>query len=365
MRPVTFFANASSPHVRHWVEMRDPSIPTQIVTIHTAGPVKEMPANVTSLAPLPKIMAKLPSTFQYIALGLWARFRGHRLAAKHIHAHNTSGYGFAAWLSGHAYGVTTYGTEIFGADKRTAAYRWMIEKVLKNAAWITASSVAMERRLTTHFSVPMEKISTFSLGIPQPYFDLPQMPTASTDSYPTWFVNRRIHPHYDTLRVVDGFKNFARAGGKGHLVLLAGDADPTYLKQVQNAIADISTPHCSARIVFQFLNQNEMIALLDSATFTISVPFSDQLSSSILEGAARGAIPMVRDLTCYDAIRPITYQITADADGCLQYQEALEDTARMDADTRYRHRAACMTMMQKRYAPSVIATYLEKLYGKF
>jgi hypothetical protein len=94
---------------------------------------------------------------------------------------------------------------------------------------------------------------------------------------------------------------FCRAHAGGTLVVLAGDDDPNYSRQVQDLIE--KSPYGSRiRVIRRFLAAAEVARWLQAADLAISVPKTDQLSTSILEAMACGAIPVLSDL---DAYRPL------------------------------------------------------------
>jgi len=61
-------------------------------------------------------------------------------------------------LSGAPYGVTTYGTEMFGAGSKSFFYRKMISAVLKKSLFVTSISRAMTQMLVSDFNVDSKKI---------------------------------------------------------------------------------------------------------------------------------------------------------------------------------------------------------------
>ncbi|CAN7340059.1 glycosyltransferase [Variovorax paradoxus] len=294
----------ASPHVRQWVDLLSREWPIEVYGINEGPSLLTRSARVNFHSPIKWIFKKTPKIIQYAVLGVWMRFATNE--TNFIHAHNTSGYGLAALLSGRSYIITTYGTEIFSAPKRSIAYRAFIRTVLRKATAITATSGHMRQVLIDSFGVEECKVFNFSLGVSSIFVDSP--PRVRRGSAPVWFCNRRMHPLYNTLLVVDAFEEYQKHQALGTLLLLAGDADEDYKEKILKRV--IGNP----RITFldQFLGQEEIIELLDSAHYTISIPESDQLSSSILEGAARGAIPIVRGLESYKSISDIAISLPVD-----------------------------------------------------
>ncbi|KTD04514.1 hypothetical protein Lgee_0124 [Legionella geestiana] len=308
---VFMLANPYSPHVRHWRALLDKlGAEVRVFTAHesTEGPASSRESD--SVFPLGRLR-KLPIYARYVALGLWARFTPRIPRGTLLHAHNTSGYGLSAFLSGRPYIITTYGSEIFDAQNRGKLYRLLLRRILRGARAVTSASPAMTEALTRNFALPKSIVHEFSLGVSENfvYSEAARLGTRATlgikDS-PVWMVNRRIHPHYHTLEVVKAFLAFRKAHGCGHLVLAAGDADRQYLQKVEQLCAELP----EVQLIKGFLSQTELAKLLCAADFCISVPGTDQLSSSILEGAACGAYPVLAKLASYAPVSDFSYQFT-------------------------------------------------------
>lgn len=306
-KSIIFLANASSPHVRHWVEyLEEMGISYHIYSIHENTFFSH--SNVTVKYKFLLKLGGLGAILAYIFLGIWLKFFMKKSFT--LHAHNTSGYGLSALLSGCEYIVTTYGTEIFGANKRSALYKSIIHKILKRAKIITATSIAMEKILKLNFGVKKSRIETFSLGVSSNFnFSLNKRAEIRKklgipNNAITWVYNRRITPLYNTLETVDAFMIFSEGLTSKHLILMEGDKDGQYTELVAEAIKNEVNIH----LVKGFLDQPTMSAYLSAADIAISLPKSDQLSSSILESISCGCLPMLAKLPTY---QPILETITS------------------------------------------------------
>lgn len=303
---ITFLANPVSPHVSQWLEVVKNEVDLTIIHIPSnTKPLISM-GNVKLWSPLPQWFHRLPSAVNYLLLGLYLKLI-HR-ADFFLHAHNASGYGLSALVSGSSYAVTTYGTEIYSMPKRSLLYRAMIRVIISNAKFITTTTPAMNAALKAYAEVDLSKVFCFSLGVSGTFLDVPVTKHASKIT--RWLVNRRVHPHYETHQVVDAFKAYLATGGGGELTLIEGDADKDYLHKIQLAIKDIP----QIRLMRGFVSLSEMKQELDLADFSVSIPRSDQLSSAILESAARGTIPILRSLDAYHELESIAIFIPDNAD---------------------------------------------------
>ncbi len=300
MKSVVFLANAGSPHVRHWSScLRRAGVEHRVETIHENTLLADVEVKRHFL--WLERLGRIGELLGYFLLGFRLRILSMVGNDLLIHAHNTSGYGLAAWLSGHPYVVTTYGSEIYTAPTRGWLYRWLIQKVLSGALRVTASTASMSAFLRAHFKLSANRIDAFTLGVTPIFFYDPlarverrQVLGISAQEL-VWFYNRRMTPLYNTLQVVIAFRRYFEKTGSGRLLLLEGDSDQEYLNAVLLAAKGCSAIKC----LRGFISQEELRGWLSMADFSISVPNSDQLSSSILEGIACGCLPILLDNPAY------------------------------------------------------------------
>ncbi|WP_199611289.1 glycosyltransferase [Flocculibacter collagenilyticus] len=307
---VNWLANPHSPHVRHWVDICQKIEDINIVIWHIHH--KKQPChftanNVQMKCIVPSWLKFLPESFQYILLGLQLRVTKNQNL---IHAHNTSGYGIAALLSGFRFGVTTYGSEIFSAQNKSYLYKLILQRVLKSASFITSTSSTMTSSLNNIFHIPNKQISTFSLGVAST-FHFSHIERAKVrnalklDSHDKLFViNRRVTPLYRTEQVLRCFMKAFKGESRFKLLVLAGDADPDYLALLRNK-------YQNNEITFkcEFLSQEELSSILSASDFFISTPKSDQLSSAILEGITCESVPILSNLASYAPVKKASFLV--------------------------------------------------------
>ena len=364
---ITLIANPYSVHVLRWLQLYEKAG----ITVRIESPERKQdgaPEGVTieHLAPgwIPG-----PSFLRYRRAGKAARQRT-RQPGEILHAHCTSGSGYTALLSGHPYIVTTYGSEVFGARERGRLYHWMIKRVLRHASLITATAPKMVRTLVEEFSIPEERIRMFSLGYDSALFspvedkqrrelrrrlDLP-----STER--VWVINRRTLSLYRTVEVVSGFLEFCRDHADGQLVVLSGDDDPVYSQQLREVIA---ASHHKSRVhlVGEFLPAEGVAQWLRAADFAISVPKTDQLSTSILEAMACGAVPILSDLEAYQPLHhcEAIHHVT---DGSTEgFARMFDETWSTSTKQLQRDRLQCADFVTSRFCETSVIDHIRELYG--
>ncbi|MGD9856181.1 MAG: glycosyltransferase family 4 protein [Planctomycetaceae bacterium] len=364
---VTLIANPYSVHVERWLKLfRLARIDVRIETAERPGLKLPVSVPVEFLAPA---WLSGPLAVRYLWAGV-AASRKRRPPGELLHAHCTSGSGFTAWLSGHPYLVTTYGSEIFGAADRGRLYRWIIRRILHGALRVTATTPRMAETLQQDFGVPADRIRTFSLGYDSDLFvpasDDARRRLRSDLELPIderiWVINRRSLPLYRTLEVVTGFLNSCEHDHGGCLVVLSGDDDPAYTRQVRSLIA--GSPYGTrVRLIREFLPAEDVAAWLQAADFAVSVPKTDQLSTSILEAMACGAVPVLSDLDAYRPLHtcPAVQRIQdCSAEG---FARTFARLAAMSETDLMRNRQLCAEFVGKHYAETSILNEVRALFG--
>lgn len=300
-----YLANASSPHVPLWTEyLNEADIKFHIYSIHQNKFFPPSSVTVkfnfwTQLGPIGSIIA-------YILLGIWLRFFLRKSKVNYIHAHNTSGYGLSAYLSNKPYIVTTYGSEIFQSNQKSKIYNKLIANILQKSKAITTTSMTMETLIIEKYQQPPNKIKTFSLGVSTVfnYSEVNRNEIRKSLNIPSnatvWFANRRITPLYNTLELVNSFISFIQYQKERpvFLILLRGECDINYYNTIIETTKNIRNIH----IIKDFLSGSEMAAFLSASDISISIPKSDQLSSSILEALTCKCIPFLNDISAYQEI---------------------------------------------------------------
>lgn len=355
---LTFLANPASPHVRQWIDLLAPTNDIEVFCIGEDWSAFSYPEQVKIVALLHDLFSFLPKPLRYMLLGL--TLRSKKIGSCTLHAHNTSGYGLAALLSGHRYFVTTYGSEIFDSPSKSKLFRFLLKLILNHAAKITATSEAMKWFLVEKFNISPVKIRTFSLGVSQEFEGyLPQDNVRNSEEI-TWFANRRILPLYHTLEIVNAFLEFKSQGGGGKLWLLQGDSSGEYLERVRDRCEKNST---DIVLIEKFLPPQELRELLRKSHFTISIPDSDQLSSSILEGMSQGAVPILRELESYRGLTSALF-FTEVGTGGLDIIGMFEKTSKLAKDEFDLLSKKCVDQVKENYSSAAaLSNYLAQYWN--
>ena len=136
---------------------------------------------------------------------------------------------------------------------------------------------------------------------------------------------RRLAPLYGTDIIIEAFGMIAGNYPDTHLLLMNGADDKTFPSKMRRRVAEIGLED---RVTFlpKLPHDEDVAKLFAMSPVFISVPESDQLASTILEGMACGSIPILGDLRPY-------YEIVED--GVNGFYVRQRDTAGVAATLDY------------------------------
>ena len=307
MPRITYIANPHSVHVDVWLKaLASCGI---AVRIETAMRVTGEVGTGTEVERLVPNWLPGPSALRYLWAGVAARFK-RRQPDEILQAHCASGNGMVAWMSGHPYIVTTYGSEVLAAHERGPVYRWLIHRVLIGADRITASSPQMVDVLMTEHGIPRDRIHLFHLGIDTELFSPATDVERRTlrgdvgigDDEPVWISVKRAIPMNRTVEIVEAFQRYCQQHDRGRLIIVCGDDVGSYSHRVKELAAK-SKYRDRIVVLAKWLDPPEIARWLQLSDFAIPVPTSDQMSNAVLEAMACGAVPVLLAIDGYRSLR--------------------------------------------------------------
>jgi len=368
MPPLTFIANPYSMHVGIWVDAaRACELEVQIETAEREGAESAVDTPVRYLVPR---QVPGPSILRYLWAGVAARFR-RRHADEILHAHCSSGNGLVAWLSGHPYIVTTYGSEVLAAGERGWLYQWLLRRVLQGAQHVTATSPQMVEVLTDRFEIPAERIHLFDLGLDTRTFcpasaarrEQRRAELGVAADEPVWVAVKRAVPMNRTLEMVQAFLQYADAYPAGHFVVLCGNADDEYVRRIKQRL---DQSHVGDRVILveDWLEADDVAGWLQIADFALSVPTWDQMSNAVLEGMACGAVPILARIGGYCSLEersaPVCWLDEVDV---TTLASVLAETGSLPEGECRRQQREAFEFIQEYYANRRVWEVLQPLYN--
>ena len=294
---VVFFANPGSVHVRRWLELaRSAAIDVEGWSVDRIdeADLERWRTSVT-----------VGGVFRYALAGLHMRMR-HR-TGRLVHAHNASGYGLMAWLSGGLYILTVYGSDVYLAPERGPIYRRLLRAILRSAARVTCTTPAMRDHLVLAYGIDPARIHMFSLGISlhQFYFSdeerLEARNALTLKDAVVIMSNRRMRPQYRVELLVHAFAILYARDPRYRLLLLEGDSIPEYARDIVQLIADKGLSN-SVLVIRGFRTPAEVRRYLLASDVVVSIPTSDQMSAAVLEALACGTTLVAAQIPAYDEL---------------------------------------------------------------
>ena len=243
----------------------------------------------------------------------WFRARCYRKEVKRfkpdvVHAMEAYAYGFAlAKCKGFPRVLMPWGNDIFVDPFRTRLAGYLVRYALHHAEAITTNMPNLADYLEPQFGVNRERVRAFSWGVDLDIFHTDYKEDANAlrkrwnlpgDAF-IILSPRQMREYWGMVEIAEAFGRVAAQRPKAHIVFLRGMGEPG-LERASSPPPRI--PGCwgiRVRWVGDVLDACGMAAAFNLADVFISVPKSDMLSISVLEGMACGCLPVAADLLAY------------------------------------------------------------------
>lgn len=228
-----------------------------------------------------------------------------------IHAHSIPGYGdymglVSKMLPDIPIVVTAWGFSHMEKE-RAKPLRYLLSKMaVVQARTVTASVPEMAERISQVYGVSKDKLVSFTWGIDLETFRLMAKERSesvrSREGIPSQgeviLSPRTMHPHYRIDTIVRAAGQVISENPNAFFVLLAGYGTDAHLKRTRDLVRSVGIEE-NVRIVARLLSPMEMAEYFNMADFIVQIPPTDQLSATLLEAMACGAIPILSDLDVY------------------------------------------------------------------
>lgn len=285
---LVLWGDGESPHLLKWARSLAPRV--DLWAASSRGFVPAFDAVVRAdrrlaLNTVPKtqggnaaLLLKLP------AFARWLK----RVRPDWIHAHYLSSHGTMAWLATAALGApgriagSAWGSDVLVTPARSAAQRWLLQRVLRACALTTSDSAHMAGRMR---ELGAGEVMTFPFGLEE----LPELPLDKDDRL--FFTNRGLEPVYAPQRVLDAFAAIAAHWPQSRLVVAN---DGSLHGALRKRVAELGLQDL-VRFVGR-LDADEQARWYARARWYFSLPASDSVSVSVIEAMAQGCVPLLSDL---------------------------------------------------------------------
>lgn len=207
-----------------------------------------------------------------------------------LHAHYLTSHGTMAALAQRWGGVpgvlvgSAWGSDVLVTPQRSRLMHALTSWVLRSCALTTSDSHHMADQMR---QMGARRVEVFPFGLESwP----PAVPTAPKSPW-LFFSNRALEPWYGIDRVIDLFAAVAAHTPRAELVIAHEGSLRRELQQ------QVEARGLNARVQFVGrLNPAEQTLWYARAQWHLSLPHTDSVSVSVLEGMAQGCIPVLSDL---------------------------------------------------------------------
>ena len=306
---ICYIADAGSIHTQRWVKyFVDKGHEVHLISRRPFGDnnIEDVKLHV-----LKKVRPQIRIVSGMINLPLYAiqiRRLLKRVKPDILHAHYIAGYAFSGALSGfHPFILSAWGSDVMVGPKRSKMARLMAKFALKKANSVSTTSQYLKAYLHKEFNLPQHKVSAIPWGVDPRIFhkgyeiEIKELKVnlGVDDSNFIILSPRHLKDHYRIEYIVQAMPYILARYRNVILILLKGAAqDEEYESRIHNLSTELGVAQ-SIRMIHKELRPQEMAVLYNASDALISVPISDQFSSSIQEGMACGTIPIVGDLEVY------------------------------------------------------------------
>lgn len=229
-------------------------------------------------------------------------------------------HGFEAWYSGPALArcgpwprvLTPWGKDVHHDAFQGPIWRWLIRGALRGADRISTNDEELPRYLRETFGIPESKVRAFSWGIDLRVFR-PGLREAAADvredlgipaEAPLVFSPRRFDPYWGADLLVEAIPRVLARRPETIFAILVADADAAFLARARASLAAPGLVR-SIRWIERRATAEGMAALFNAADVFTSLPRTDLLATTVLEGMACGCAPVLADLPAYRKHAPL------------------------------------------------------------
>ncbi|MCX7766593.1 MAG: glycosyltransferase, partial [Candidatus Sumerlaeia bacterium] len=233
----------------------------------------------------------------------------HWLQPDIIHGIEIMGYGLATVWSGLKVPkiLTPWGNDIFDWPRRSRLARWIVRTALNHADIITTNMVNLAEFLAQEFNVNPAKVRCFSWGVDTEIFhtgyltEVQQLREKLQIPPEAMIVIsvRQMQSYWGIEHIVRSAEVVKQQASRPvYFIFLRGTGTAEYEQQMKTLAKELGIVE-HTRFISEYLSPREMAILLNLADVFVSVPKTDLLSISVLEGMACGCVPILADLPAY------------------------------------------------------------------
>ncbi|MBI3736170.1 glycosyltransferase family 4 protein [Candidatus Sumerlaeota bacterium] len=309
---IALLANPDNLHSRRWIEflrrrghellvIADPHTQTRPENVRIAVPRWNLATNILAFKLTPQPHGN--SIWKYLHYRPILR----EFAPEIVHGFEAYYNGLAtAWAGDYPKVLTPWGKDVQHDAFQGPLWRWIVRRSLEGVDVITTNDETMPEFLEMKFGVPRAKTNPFSWGVDLAIFNPGHASAAGewrrkldipSDS-PVVFSPRKFHPYWGAERVIAAIPEILTAHPAAVFVLLAPEDEHGFRAAMKRRLEAEGISR-SVRWIEEWLAPEQMAELFNLSDLFISVPQTDLLAMTVLEGMACGSMPALSNLNSY------------------------------------------------------------------
>ncbi len=307
-----YLGNIDNVHTRRWVSyfaskghetylLGDPPYRSGLENVTIVTPEMNFPTKVLAFRLFPRPFGN------NVYKALPYRREVRRIKPDLVHGFEALGYGFAlAHCGQYPKVLTPWGNDLYDWPKRSRIARWLVRSALQGADAISTNHPGLASSLGREFGIAGDKIVAFSWGVDLTVFRqdyageveaLRRELEIAADALVV-VSNRQMNAYWGIEEIVRAVPRVVEEFPAVVFVFLRGSGSADY-ESTMRRLAEEKRVAQNVRFVSEFVSPRQMAVFLNMAHVFVSVPYTDLLSISVLEGMACGAIPVLSELEAY------------------------------------------------------------------
>jgi glycosyltransferase involved in cell wall biosynthesis len=309
---IAILGNPDNVHVQRWVRflngrgheilvIADPHTNTRVEGVKTVTPKWNLATNILAFRLTPRPHGN----------SLW-KFIHYRPLIRDFRPDVVHGFeayynGLAtAWAGPYPRVLTPWGFDVHRDGLRGGLWTWIVKKALRGVDRISTNDDTMPNFLAERYGVNSGRVIPFSWGVDLSVFRpglsaeaaaLQQKLKIPSDA-PVILSPRNFDPDWGAETVIESIPHLLATIPNAIFIILAATGPADFRSRMKSRAEEFGVAN-SIRWIEQWLSPPEMAALFNLARVFISVPKTDLMAMTIIEGMACGCVPILAPITTY------------------------------------------------------------------
>lgn len=304
---ICYLADARSIHTQRWVKyFADNGYEVHLISFNSLGNCDIENIKLYVLKRLQPQIRVIYSSINLLSSVIHIKKLIKKIKPNIVHAHYVTGYGFYGALTAfNPFIVSVWGSDVLRVQEHKIS-KYVLLYTLKKAAVITTTAEFMKGYLIRMFNVSENKIVRIPWGIDLNIFHrgykeevkrLKENLRIRANS-PIIISNRHMDPKYEIQSIIDSIPYITKKYPNVIFIFIRGYGSLNFENEIKVKAKKLGVIN-NIRFISRLILPEEMAVFLNASDAFISIPKTDQFGSSIMEGMACGAIPIVSTIKVY------------------------------------------------------------------